>query len=234
MAAIQIIERFEQLKSNRINWEQHWQEIADYVLPRKDDIYKTRMVGEKKGQNKVFDSTGIHANELLASALHGMLTNPSTQWFELSTGDEQLDQQDDVRLWLQSAVRQMHRVLNNSNFQTEIHEVYLDLGSFGTACMRIEEDEEDIIRFHSRPIYEAYIDQNNKGQVDTVYRSWMWSTRQIAQEFGEENLPDEMKRLLEDDKGRYVDHEVIHAVEPATEAYDGPELEYLKLYSYSS
>ena len=51
MAAIQIIERFEQLKSNRINWEQHWQEIADYVLPRKDDIYQTRMVGEKKGQS---------------------------------------------------------------------------------------------------------------------------------------------------------------------------------------
>lgn len=224
MAAIQIIERFEQLKSNRINWEQHWQEIADYVLPRKDDIYKTRMVGEKKGQNKVFDSSGIHSNEMLASALHGMLTNPSTPWFELTTGDELVDQQDEVRLWLQSAVRKMHRVLNNSNFQTEIHEVYLDICSFGTACMRMEEDDQDIIRFHSRPIYEAFIDQNNKGQVDTVYRSWMWSTRQIAQEFGEENLPEEMRRLLEDDKGRYADHEVIHAVEPATEAYDGPDL----------
>ncbi len=224
MAAIQIIKRFEQLKANRINWEQHWQEIADYVLPRKDDVYSTRIEGEKKGTTKVFDSTGVHANELLASALHGMLTNPSTQWFELTSGDELIDQQDDVRLWLQSSVRQMHRVLNNSNFQTEIHEVYLDLGSFGTACMRMEEDEQDVIRFHSRPIYEAFIDQNNKGQVDTVYRSWVWSTRQIAQEFGEDQLPDEMRTELSDHQGRYTDHEVIHAVEPVGERYDGPEL----------
>lgn len=221
MAAKQIIEKFEKLKSDRMNWDDHWQEIADYVLPRKDDIYKTRTFGEKKGNVKVFDSTGIHANELLASALHGMLTNPSTQWFELTTGNELLDQQDDVRLWLQSAVRQMHRVLNNSNFQTEIHEVYLDLGSFGTACMRMEEDDEDVIRFHSRPIYEAYIAQNNKGQVDTVYRSWFWSTRQIVQEFGEEALPDMMLAELKDGKGRYSDHEVIHAVEPVTDYYEG-------------
>ena len=224
MAALQIIRRFEQLKNNRINWENHWQELADYVLPRKDDIYRTRVDGEMK-YNKIFDSTGIHANELLASALHGMLTNPSTQWFELTTGDEVLDQDDDIRLWLQTAVRQMHKVLNNSNFQTEIHEVYLDLGSFGTSCMRMEEDEEEVIRFQSRPIYEAYIDQNNKGGIDTVYRSFFWTPRQIRQEFGEEALTEDMKSQLE---GRALDrndqHEIIHAVEPITTDYDGPEL----------
>ena len=224
MAAEQIIRRFEQLKSSRINWEDHWQELADYVLPRKDDIYRTRTYGEKK-YNKIFDSTGIHANELLASALHGMLTNPSTQWFELTTGDELLDQDDDIRLWLQTAVRQMHKVLNNSNFQTEIHEVYLDLGSFGTSCMRIEEDEEDVIRFQSRPIYEAYIDQNNKGSIDTVYRSFFWGARQIQQEFGDDILTDSMKQQI---KGKPNDrndqYEVIHAVEPIDTHYDGPKL----------
>tara|TARA_R100000458_G_C8267933_1_gene242809 strand:- start:159 stop:1763 length:1605 start_codon:yes stop_codon:yes gene_type:complete len=224
MAAEQIIRRFEQLKSNRINWEDHWQELADYVLPRKDDIFRTRTYGEKK-HNKVFDSTGIHANELLASALHGMLTNPSTQWFELTTGDELLDQDDEVRLWLQTAVRQMHKVLNNSNFQTEIHEVYLDLGSFGTACMRMEEDDEEVVRFQSRPIYEAYVDQNNKGGIDTVYRSFFWTARQIKQEFGEEALTEDMLSQLEAKlHDRYDEYEIIHAVEPVTDDYDGPEI----------
>lgn len=221
MAAEQIIRRFEQLKANRINWEQHWQELADYVLPRKDDVYQTRMTGAKK-HNKVFDSTGIHSNELLASALHSMLTNPSTLWFELTTGSELLDQNDDVRLWLQTAVRQMHKVLNNSNFQTEIHEVYLDMCSFGTSCMRMEEDDEEVIRFQSRPIYEAYIDQNNKGSVDTVYRSFEWTTRQIEQEFGEDVLPDELKFNKSSDAN--AKHEIIHAVEPMTDKYDGPDI----------
>tara|TARA_R100000781_G_scaffold42115_1_gene29007 strand:- start:911 stop:2539 length:1629 start_codon:yes stop_codon:yes gene_type:complete len=224
MAAEQIIRRFEQLKNNRINWENHWQELADYVLPRKDDIYSTRIHGEKK-YNKIFDSTGIHANELLASALHGMLTNPSTQWFELTTGDEVTDQDDDVRLWLQTAVRQMHKILNNSNFQTEIHEVYLDLGSFGTSCMRMEEDDEEVIRFQSRPIYEAYVDQNNKGSIDTVYRSFSWTARQIQQEFGEEALTEDMKQQIEGKLHDRADqYEIIHAVEPLTDKYDGPKL----------
>jgi hypothetical protein len=224
MAAKEIIRRFEQLKANRINWESHWQELADYVLPRKDDLHGTRAYGEKK-HNKVFDSTGIHANELLASALHGMLTNPSTQWFELTTGDDLLDQDDEVRLWLQTAVRQMHKVLNNSNFQTEIHEVYLDMGSFGTSCMRMEEDDEEVIRFQSRPIYEAYIDQNNKGKIDTVYRSFNWTARQIQQEFGDDILTQGMKEQLEGSlHDRNDQYEIIHAVEPVTDKYDGPEL----------
>ena len=32
---------------------------------------------------RIFDSSPLQALELLASSLHGMLTNPSTPWFTL-------------------------------------------------------------------------------------------------------------------------------------------------------
>ena len=37
-----LISRFDRLSGKRQNWETHWQEDADYMLPRKADITKKR------------------------------------------------------------------------------------------------------------------------------------------------------------------------------------------------
>ena len=208
------IKKFQALKSERMNWDSHWEECAQYILPRKDDVYQTRSAGEKK-MMKVYESTAIHSNELLASALHGMLTNPATTWFELSTGDEQVDMDDEVRLWLQNTVKQMHNVLNTSNFHTNIHELYLDLGCFGTGLMRIEEDEEEVVKFQTRSIYEAYARENAQGNINTIYRSFKLDVRQIAEEFGTEMFDSQLEGFLKSNDSQK--HEILHAVEPVEE-----------------
>lgn len=217
-----IIHRYEQLKSARQNWDSHWQEIADYCLPRKDDIYTSRPNGEKKYE-KVFDSTAIHVVELLASALHGMLTNPSTFFFELTTGDPLVDARDDVRTWFQDVVEKIHLILNNSNFQTEIHEVYMDLVTLGTAPMQILEDKEFKIRFLSHPIYQSYIAENNKGMVDEIYRTFTWTLKKIIAEFGEESIEGITALNFDKTKDMNKEFDVIHAVFPRKE-YDNEGL----------
>ena len=72
-----LISRFDRLSGKRQNWETHWQEVADYMLPRKADITKKRARGDKR-MERIFDSSPLQALELLASSLHGMMTNPST------------------------------------------------------------------------------------------------------------------------------------------------------------
>lgn len=210
----------EKLKSRRTNWDNHWEEVAYFVVPQKDNVYvkQRRSRGEKKSNKaNLFDSTAIHSNELLAAALHGMLTNPSTFWFELSTGNPEIDKQDDVKLWLQRSVSRIHQVLNNSNFQTEIHEVFLDLGSFGTSSMRIEEDDELIMRFHARPINEMYIQENAKGTIDTVSREYVYTGRQILQQFGEEVFTQE--ELMKIKRDEMKEWDIIHLVRPRSD-YD--------------
>ena len=73
MNAKDAMQRFGTLKSNRENWETHWQEISELVLPRRSDFVGPRAKGDKRGL-KAVDSTAIIANELLAAGLHGMLT----------------------------------------------------------------------------------------------------------------------------------------------------------------
>jgi hypothetical protein len=207
-----IVKKYSRLKGDRANWDSYWETLAQYIIPQKDNVYGSATVGEDK-HNRLYDATSIHANELLASALHSMLTNPSSIWFDFATGEKEIDNNKEARQWMQDAVKRMIRVMNNSNFQTEIHEAYLDLGGIGTTPMRIEEDEETVIRFFARPIYEHYIEENNKGVVDTVYREYDYTLRQLVQEFGEEALIDyDLKMAYEKDDNRKVC--IIHGVEP--------------------
>lgn len=209
-----ILKRHSKMEGRRENWTSHWEEVSRFVIPRKDDIYKSKANGEKKG-NKIYTGHPVDTNEKLASALHGMLTNPSTNWFGLSTGDRKLDQNVEVKAWLQHAAQRMIDTLNQSNFQTQIHEVYLDLGGFGTGVLLIEEDKDMVFRFLSRPIYCAFIEENHKGIVDTVSFESKKTLSQIVGEFGEDILDDELKSELEgeDDK----EYTVVHFVTPRTD-----------------
>lgn len=216
-----IVKKMDSLKAARHNWERHWMEVAEYIIPKKDNIYGERLEGEKK-YNLLYDSTGIQSCELLASALHGMLTNPATQWFGLSTGDKMLDARDDVKKFLQDCVHVILEVLNQSNFQPQIHETYIDLGGFGTNLLRALEDDTNILRFESRPIYEAYIMENNSGVVDTVYYEYEMTVTQIFQEFGQEALDSILQAKLKDQPMHK--EKVIHAVEPRAQVPFNTEL----------
>ena len=99
--------RFDKLKTNRQNWETHWQEVADYMLPRKADVTKTRSKGDKRTE-LIFDSSPLQSVDLLAASLHGMLTNPSTPWFNLRYKDVELENDDEAKLWLESATDAMY------------------------------------------------------------------------------------------------------------------------------
>jgi hypothetical protein len=202
--------RYQTLKTQRSNWEQHWQQLADYMLPRKADIVKKRTQGDKR-TDLIYDGTAIHAVELLSSSLHGMLTSPSTPWFSMRYRDPELQQNDAANEWLETCIDQMYQAFHRSNFQQEIHELYYDLVVFGTGALYVE-SEEDGLRFACRHIAEICISEDPSGRVDTIYRTFKLSARAIAMQFGEENVPARVTKDLKDNP--YAEHELVHAVYP--------------------
>lgn len=210
--AKQVKATLKRLKGERGTWENHWQEVTDYILPRKNTVLNSKSPGQKRTW-QLLDNIGVYCNELLAGALQGMLTNPDLPWFEFTTGDIMLDQQDDVAKWLQNTARRVLAVLNNSNFQTEVHELYIDIGSIGTSLMQIEDDDETVVRFSTKFIAEYFIKENNRGFVDQVYREWKWDAQRIVQEFGIKNVPPLVQKAYEkgDESSKFC---VIHAVYP--------------------
>ncbi len=205
-----VLQKFKQMEGARVNWEGTWEEVAQYVIPNKDDVWNSRTSGDRRGR-RLYTGMPVHTNEALASALHGMLTNPATIWFGLSSGDRDLDQLQSVQEWLQDSTARMINAMNQSNFQPQIHEVFMDLGSFGTSLLLVEEDDELMLRFMSRPIYMAYVAENAMGTVDTVAFKRERTARQLIQEFGEDNVSDEVRDDIDD---LYKKYQVIHLVEP--------------------
>jgi hypothetical protein len=211
-----LLKRFGKLVTQRQTWESHWQEVADYMMPRKADVTKQRSKGDKRSE-LIFDSSPLHAVELLSASLHGMLTNPSTPWFSLRFKNVDTGDADEANEWLQDTTEKMYDAFNRSNFQQEIFELYHDLITFGTASMFIEEDADDIVRFSTRHIGEIYISENNKGRIDTVFRKFKISARAAIQQFGEKNVSNTLRGVAMKDP--YEEVTILHVVYPR-ENYD--------------
>jgi hypothetical protein len=227
--------RYDALKSDgeRVNCENHWQDIAHVVSPRKVDFQGMRTKGDKRMQ-RVYDPTGIHANELLAAGLHGLATNPASKWFSLrmigkryqdETGAWQdINELPDVQRYLSDVEEVMWQRLYQpgTNFTTALHEAYLDIGAFGTAILFVGQRENGGLMFEARSLAECVIAENSEGRIDTVYRVTEYTARQMWQMRKTRDNPDgwELSDHVRDliDEQKFDDKiKVIHAVYPRAE-----------------
>jgi hypothetical protein len=230
MKGSELKNQFSQLKTKRQNWESHWQEVADYCLPRRADVTTKRSRGDKRTE-RIFDGTALHSLELLSSSLHGMLTNAATPWFSMRFKDEAITNKEENKEWLEACTDTMYMALDRSNFQQEIHELYTDMVAFGTGCMMIEDDEKDFIRFSTRHIKEIYIQENNKGKVDTIHRELKMTARAALLQFGDK-LPTRLEKIAKSNP--HDDVTIYHCVKPNDELnpykVDNKSMEYSSIY----
>jgi len=97
-----------------------------------------------------------------------------------------------------------------STFNPALHEAYMDLGAFGTAVLFQDWSiEKGKLSFRSFPLADCYIQENHDGIVDTIFRRTLMSARQVAQKFGQNELPEQMKKDQPD-----KEWEIIHCVYP--------------------
>lgn len=196
-----------------------WEELAEYIIPRKSDILSPPVPGEKR-TNKVFDSTAIHANELLAAAMQGTLTNHATRWFGLRMRNDGLNGIKAIKQWLEECAQRMFWAFNQSNFHSEVHECYLDLGAFGTAGLFMEELPADRtgfwpgFNFRSMGLKEFRIAEGQDGKVNALYRKFSLDLYAAYVEFGEPliaNDPALAEKLI---MKPYEKYEILHCVYP--------------------
>jgi len=207
-----LCKRFKKISSDRAVIESHWQDISRHFLPERYSTLVKQVPGQQFDTN-MYDTTGMHALQIMASGIHGYLTNPSDRWFMLSVGEGYGAETDK---WLNRVSQLIFDTLNQSNFSEQIHEAYLDLVSFGTASFYVQEGtgEEDVV-YYARPIAEIYLLENSSGQVDTVFRKVEMTARQAKQRFGD-NPGETASKALKANKPE-EDIEYLHVVLPREE-----------------
>lgn len=203
-----------QLVTARSTYDAHWKELSDFILPN-CGRFLTTDAGRNKRNTKVVDPTGGLASRTLESGMLSGITSPTRPWFSLNTPNKQLMDSWPVKMWLSQVVELMNDVMNKSNWYQSLTVLYRYLGTFATGAISILEDDEDVIRTHVLPIGSYYISNSDRLQVDTVFRKFSMTCRQLVAKFGLENVSDSVKSSW--DTGAYETwFEVVHAVLPNT------------------
>jgi hypothetical protein len=212
LKAPEVIAQYEQLRHDRMTWENTWQQIADNELGRRDFL-TIRTPGERR-MTQIYDITALLSGELLAGALHSLLTNSASKWFRLGLEDARLMQNADVKFWLDEiAEPRMYAAINRpeAGFNPQMHEVYFDLTTFCTSSLFIEDDGIGVV-FSSRPLLETYIAEDSAGRVDTVFRDVKMTARQAQTRWGE-SAPEDAKAAMRKNKPEDKIN-VVHAIMP--------------------
>lgn len=212
----QLIKRFNVLKDKQATWRPVWQDLADYILPTRKNIVTKRTPGASQ-TDKLVDSTAPDSAIKLAAFIAGSLTNMAIRWFSLKMRSEELNNDKETSVWLDSCAEEIYLALRQSNFNTESQELYTDLAVFGTGCMLIEEKEADGkefggYRFRTEAIGTYVIGENADGLVDTLMRMVSMPVSAAAQRFGKEKLSEASRKLLEKNPDASID--IVHAIVP--------------------
>lgn len=210
------LKTFERLKTARVSThDQIWQEIADYVSPRKAGITSKRYMPDSNKEAQIYDATATDSVQRAVSAYTSWTTPASQPWIALKP-NLKLKTSDAVKGWLSECSQILNQEVNSrSNFQLERLESVADLWNFGTTAIFSEMGERNRLRFEKIKIGTYVFELDPFGKVYRFIREFELTAEQAQQKFGEENLPKLIKDCLTENsvsKGRSF--EFIHIVEP--------------------
>lgn len=224
--------RLSQLEQERNSFDPKYMDLRDHVAPDRGHFKGEKTNDGQRKDSKINNGTPLMAARTAAAGMNAGISSPARPWFRLSLPDEDLMQREDVRLYIHAVERKMYAILANSNFYNSAATFYKEILVFGTAVMLNFDHFDDVIHFYVPTVGEYYLgnDEQNRGRI--IYRRFDRTARQLADEFGEENLSSNTARMLEKPETEDTWVSVIHAVEPNTDR--DPELKDAKNKKYRS
>lgn len=227
MDAKDIRKRFDTLVSQRKTVEDVWDVINKLVVPFRGDFFRdisSEHAVTWRDNREIFDSTAIDAAGTLAASIHGSLTSPAIRWFELAWRQNELNDNKEARQWLEESAHKCFTALQDSNFNLEANETYIDLVSYGTSMIIEEVIEENgqfqQLNFQSVPVEETWFEQDHTGQAHRTYRRYMWTAEQIVTKFGEDGVPEDLLKQSKTPQSMDKKLAVIMCIYPRSEKKD--------------
>lgn len=189
------------MESPRLHWDSWWQELADFVSPRKAEITDRMHYPADDRETILYDSTAVQANLILAQGQMSLVSPMEEQWFQLDSPRE-IRHIPEVRRWYSECTEIMKLELANSNFYSQVMEMYLDRGAFGTAMMSLQEsyDPRSCLNFKSHNIGTYSIEESPDGYVDIVFSQKKLSAHQIEREYGLEDVHSKVREAAQNPK----------------------------------
>ena len=187
------------------------EELSEYFYPRSvkfltSDINKTNT----KRNKKIIDSTPVIALRNFASGMMSGATDPAQNWFKFKIRNYNMENDSDVKNWCSSVEKLMRDVFNSSKIYTKLPFVYKQLGTFGFSTLSFESDFDDVFIVKVLPMGSYRYAKNYKGTIDTLFRVYSETAKNIVERFGIDNVSSAVKQSYKNTPQAYFD--IVHAV----------------------
>lgn len=198
------------------NFRNLYQDVANFMLPRENQIISERAAGEDKSVD-IYDPTAMMDLDDMVSGLSNAFFPPGQQSFALTIRNRELVNRDNVLRYLALAAQITHDELFASNFMLQLNETLTSLVGFGTGNLFSEYVVDDYLplglnfKAWDIPIYT--IKQSHTGMVDTVILKFPFTARQAIQKWSD-NAGEDVIKDTKDLKTESNRHWFIHVVRP--------------------
>lgn len=217
-------QRFDKMVSDRANWDNVWQDIADHCLPVSSDFNTEHADGQRRN-SRLFTEDPQDALEKFSSAIEGMLTPRMQKWHNLRAPDPEANKNEEIIKFLDGINNSLffYRYNSGSSFSSAMYEAYTSLGAFGTAVMFIDRLPDGGPHYRTLHMKDVFIKENHFDVVDTVFRRIVMSARNAADKYSRDGdrLPEQIMQKAKESPD--TDVTIIHAVYPMGENDKGRE-----------
>jgi hypothetical protein len=181
MTAEEIIKLQERLESADGNFRSLWQDTADYIFPRENEITREGTKGQRKGDT-LYDVTAVMEADWMTSGLLTNLIPTGQMFFSLTTSNEEIQELDVVKSHYARATATLHEHLFASNFLMQLAETLRSLISFGTG--NIFSEWKQGLNFTDWDIGRYQLRENFRHVIDTDIVKFQKTARQAYDEWG--------------------------------------------------
>lgn len=207
-----ILSRFDQLKNDRLQFIDRWQEAEQYVAPT---IYNWSDLNAVPSVPKRYDSTPCLNLKTLVAGLTGYSISPNIEWFKFSLQDQNQLELYGVKDWLEKCEKYVQAEFMRSNLYKEASRFVEYAAVDGHSVMLIDEDmDRQQLRFSTMRNNEIYLDVDDYGEIDTVFREYLMTIRNAVKFFGLENLDESIQEKYKEVKLWNEKIKILYAVYP--------------------
>ena len=200
--------------TERTNAEKLWSDISKLMYVNQSGIFYNESTPGASKTRDLMDSTAGQAVHDLASAMNNNLTPPSSNWSKFIFKDDAQNNTKEVTTWLSSVNNIIHDHISESNFNTEVSKNYQAFCALGTMVLYCEADQDGDsfkgLRFEAWHLSQVAFSENKYGTVDTIYRKFKMTAKQIVEKF--ENVPQSVYDKLEENPDE--EFKIYHGIYP--------------------
>ena len=202
--AASILKKYKEAQNIKDYWKDKFEEAYEYCLPNRESFYD-ESPGQKRS-DKIFDETAVVGVQEFASRLQAGITPTFARWADFQAGSEiPPNQKPSINLELDKITEYVFEVLQQSNFNQEIHEAFMDL-AIGTGVILVEEgDAVNPIKFTSVPLTRVCLNNGPDGKIDTIYRTRMCKPDEINILYPKAKLPENFDPLKQKKKIKLIE-----------------------------